>query len=493
MRPGLAKNLLEAGLRSSIGFYASGDAVRIVETTRTPFGLAGIHSRRIDDAYVSKESGKDVRDILAEVLKRERLKTVTVGVRPNAVDFIADADRPEEGWDGVGGGESQPSARLQTTPGVLLDSIAVSVAKTKFLLTGRVRSKEIAAGLPDPEEEGVRRQPRFEPGPWAAWRASLHFAPLKRRSGVHLRYILGEQEGLAVLGDRNWPVAWQVLSWRSQDKGAALVQAFHMLNLYARRHLSLSEIRRVSVQGCSDLHEGWQAIESQLSREIEVVAGPAYDEEFIAFGLALGGLESGENTLDLGRSLRPPKTLFALLPWKELGFLSVLFAAMFLVMSSHARSLKTQLKTAIDENAAATWANSVPVPGLQAEQKRLAKDVQPLSEFFSKRIPFAPVLATISNMIPPTAWVESLHAADYVWSTATNRALGDTYVLVRYAVPLVHRGAVPKEIDQLVNSLRKSLYFSEVLPEVKLADINWKQEGADGVTLFTVIAKPKGK
>ncbi len=96
-------------------------------------------------------------------------------------------------------------------------------------------------------------------------------------------------------------------------------------------------------------------------------------------------------------------------------------------------------------------------------------------------------------MIPPTAWVESLHAADYVWQTGTNRALGNSYLLVRYAVPLVHRGAVPKEIDELVKSLRGSLYFSETLPEVKLADINWKQEGADGVTLFTVIAKPKGE
>ncbi len=496
VKPGVIKNLLKAGLRSAIGFYSSGERVAIVEAMRTPFGLAGIRSRRIedDDDSDTHKGHKEVRALLSEILERERMKTVTVGVRPSAVDFVADADLREEAWDGgAGEGKSSAAAAVQAAPGVLIDSIGVTVAKTKFVLTGRVRSKEIEGALPDSDSEDLRRRPRFEPGPWAAWRASLYFAPLKHRSGVHLRYILGEQEGLAILGDRHWPLAWQVLSWRTQDKGAALVQAFHMLNLYARRQLSISEIRHVSVQGCVDLEEGWHTIEAPLGREVEQVVGPVYDDEFIALGLALGGLESEENTLDLGRSLRPPKTFLALLPWKELGFLATLFLGMFFVMSSHAGSLRTQLDVALHENAEAIWAKAVPIAELQSQQKRLAKDVQPLSRFFSKRIPFAPALAAVSSMIPPTAWVESLHGADYVWRTGASRTLGSSFLLVRYAAPLVNTGAVPEEINELVKGLKASPYFSETLPEVKLADINWKPEGGEGVTLFTVIAKPRGR
>ncbi len=494
MNAALLPRLLKLHVKSSIGFFRSDDAVSIVEAARTPLGLGSIRSQRIPLDDTSASSTEAVREILADLMQRESTKTVTVGIRSSAVDFVADLAREEEQWDGETKPSKQAASKKALEASVLIDSLAITAARTKYVLTGRVRAQEIRATLPedgDEEEEFVH--PRYEPGPWAAWRASNHFAPLRPRSGVHLRYILGATTGLAILGDKNWPLAWQLLSWKRDAKGSALIQAYHMLALYGRRRLSLAEIPHVSVQGDHDLSEGWGIVETALGREVEVVKGPCYDAEFVALGLALGGLEQEERTLDLGRALRPPRSILSMLPRGELGFLCFLFASMFVALWGHSLSLRADLREAMAENAASSWATAISASQLKNERVRLLSEVQPLSRFLTRNIAFAPVVAAIAQNIPEKAWLESLHGVDLVWQRASNAGLGNSYVLLRYGAPLVRRGTVPVEMDQLVKGLRASSYIKESLPEVKLSDINWKREGEAGVTVFTVTATPKTK
>ena len=157
---------------------------------------------------------------------------------------------------------------------ILHDSIGLTVGKQRFLATARVRREELdaasaAAGF------AIDDGHRFEPGPWAVWRASLYHAPLKPKRGVHLRYIVGASGGVVVLAAGDRPLAWQVLARETEKEWFdGLLHAFHVLDLFAVRRLSLPAISHISVQGAGESDREWDELAKSAGRAIQRVPGP---------------------------------------------------------------------------------------------------------------------------------------------------------------------------------------------------------------------------
>jgi len=492
--------------RAGAGVYDWGGSVYRVEAGRTLLGLTHGRADHVPESPDAVDVGDRIADAIRQIGAKVGLRgakasddkhkksSVSVGLRANAITFLSEVLADDAApipvtfeRDDAKTKKEEPEKRAQT---VLSDSITVTVGKSKLLLKGKVRMAELdklqaSTGL-DPQDEH-----RYEPEPWAAWRASAHYAPFKPKKGIHLRYLLGTGSGLAILCTPKWPLAWQVLSWEEGAKEESILQAFHLLNVHATRRLHLSGIDYVSVQGEGNLEANWESIETTIDRKIVDVDGPEYGPELIAFGLALGSLEPRNETLNLARSIQHKPKLLAMVPWGEAGFLMSLFLCMFLVLNDYSRSLELQLAKSKAANAEAVWAKGVPQAKLQAEAQLLKNHVNPLEKYLERDLYFSRAMSAIAQALPDSTWLDSINGGDLIWEKNPNKALGQKYLLVQAGAPSARRGLAPPEIDHAVHNLEDNAYLQTILPRVKLTDVNWRQQSGQGYTVFSMLALPK--
>lgn len=503
-------------LKTGDGVYRTEAGVHRVQAVRT---LLGLELRDVDAAAEPRSAPipSDLVGKMTEGLRRTvpsltkllpakpaptphddesevgpKVAPVTIGLRASAVTFVSEVQQegPQAHSTPAERDETKAEDEEKRAQAVLSDRLTVAAGKHKIRLTAKVRFGEIEA---IEKETGLVAQDRhrYEPEPWAAWRASAHYAPFTPARGVHLRYLLGESTGLAILGTHKCPLAWQVLSWDEDGKAEAIVQAYNLLSVHVRRRLKLSGIDHVTVQGDDALESEWEELEETIEHEILGVDGPVYDAAFTAFGLALGSLEARADSLNLARSLQSKPSIMAMAPWGEAGFILSVCVCMFLVLHDHAAGLQTQLQQAKREAMAATWARGQTVQQLKAEQALLSREVTPMIKYLGRELYFSRALDAVATELPGTTWLVSLTGGDLVWEKNPNKALGQRYLQIEAGAPSAVRGMAPPEINQAVRSLESNEYMEAVLPRVKLTDVNWRQRSGEGFTVFSVIALPK--
>ncbi len=497
-------------LKAGIGVYDAGDEVHRAAAARTLVGIVELPvgaDGRVDEGIVGflRRLASQVATIvvsgLAPILARFSVQVkqpsgrrrdpsnVVVGIRASAVNFGSEAASAAAPFTAAESGERVGKERRRSGP-VATDSLTVMLGKAKMTLTAKVRVDQIrrareAAGLSRDSEN------RFEPAPWAAWRASRYYAPLKPAKGLHLRYLLGDGEGLAILASGRWPLAWQVLSWEGDGKCETLIQAFHLLRLHATRRLELPAIDYVSVQGNNHLEGGWQQVSEAVGRPVQHVDGPAYGPELISFGLALGALAPKEESIDLASSLRDAPPLLKLVPWGEVGLGLAMFFCMFLVMSNHAANLRRELKDTTARIEAVGWAKGLQIAKLKSQAAVLDREVTPLEKFIAREISFSHAFASVAEVMPDKTWLVVAEGKDLMWEKNPNKALGEHYMLLDTGVPNTSGDTTPPEINQTVRRLEHDDFLKNVLPRAKLTDVTWRQEGGSGYTVFSVLLKPK--
>ncbi len=499
-------------LRTGIGAYDTGEEIHRIAVARSLGGVTELEvasDGSVEESVLGKLQ-KVVRaslalllNGLAPVLSRFSLtppkpfedsgspKNLVIGIRASAVNFSSELVQERDSFAHAGAEQSDKSGkgRRRTGP-VVDDTLTVSLGKAQFQLLAKVRVEQLSHARRELALDADAEN-RFEPAPWAAWRASLHHTPLKPAKGIHLRYLLGDGEGLAVLGSGRWPLAWQVLSWTDETKSETLLQALYILRLHATRRLQLGGIDHVSVQGNNHLDGGWEAIEQATGTTVQHVDGPAYDKQLIAFGLALGALDPKTESIDLASSMREAPPLLKLVPWGEVGLGMALFLCMFLVMSNHAAGMRKDLfetNTRIGKNA---WAKNTPIGQLKNEATALEREVTPLVKFIGREISFSHALASVADVLPGKTWLVVSEAKDLMWEKNPNKALGEHYLLLDTGVPNTSGDTTPSEINETVRKLENHKYLQAVLPRAKLTDVSWQQEGGSGYTRFSVLLLPK--
>lgn len=428
------------------------------------------------------------------VPKKKRKKTSVVALRPDAVTFISEALSSDAAARLAGDRDADRNEKIDRSPNAILqDSIVLNVGKKRFLATARVRREQldaVAAVSKCPLDEGHH----FEPGPWAVWRASRHYAPLKPKRGVHLRYIVGPSEGLVVLSANDQPLAWQVVA-RESDKEwyEALLHAFHVLDLFAVRRLGVGAVSHFSVQGADESAREWEALGNTIGRPIQRVPGPPYGPTMIAFGAALGALDPARDTLNLAKHVQDPPSLLSLVPWAEVSLLIVMCIGMFTALRYYASDASQQLATLRSRAVATAWAKDMSDMELKKEMQALEKEVNPLKTFVTRELYFSRAFDSLSESLPGPTWVAHLTAADLIWEKSPNKALGQRYILINAGAPSDTEGAAPPEINEAVHAMAGDEYLGKVLPNVKLTDVNWHREAGKSFALFSVLALPKQK
>jgi hypothetical protein len=496
-------------LKSAVGaFEFQGTCVR-ARAGLTPFGIVELpeastpQEDRINEARA--EARRRILDLrrqfLAWLLRRgvtpapsdesagspAKVQPAVVGLRPDTVTFISEPLSADAAGRTTADRDAEKSERHDRAA-ILHDSIELAVGKQRFVATARVRREELdaasaAAGF------SIDDGHRFEPGPWAVWRASLYHAPLKPKRGIHLRYIVGPSGGIVVLAAGDRPLAWQILAHESDKEWFdGLLHAFHVLDLFAVRRLSLPAIAHISVQGAGNDDREWDALSQGCGRPIQRVPGPPYDAHMVAFGAALGALDLKKETLNLARSIQNPPRLFSMIPWAEVGVLVVLFGIMFALMRYCVSDTRQQLATLHERAAAAAWAKGMTDAQLKKEAQALEKEVNPLKQFVSRELYFSRAFDSLSQSMPPTTWLVHLSGDDLIWEKSPNKALGQRYIIISAGAPSETEGAAPPEINEAVHAMGRDEYLRTVLPNVKLSDVNWHREAGKSYALFSVLA-----
>ncbi len=507
---GLLSKATSLRFKTGIGIYEAGGVVARVDAGKTIAGIRHhVVPHGVEAANATAESllGGGFAGVPAKLLGRFVRNTgstqsepdrkfpapVMLGLRATAVTFVSEPVGDHEPNEGAGTEreESRIERGEKRANSILTDSMTVTLGRQKIRLTARVRLAELdeigkATGI-NPAEAAAR----YEPEPWAAWRASAFHAPFKPKKGVHLRYILGDGHGLAILGTPKWPLAWQVLSWEEGGKEEAILQAFHLLSLHGSRRLRLAAIDQVSIQGENSLEGDWETIGQTIGHPIRDVDGPSYGPELVSLGLALGALEGRTETLNLAHAIQQKPSVWASAPWGEAGFLFSLFVCMFLVLSYTAGNLDAELETIDRENQAVVWAKGLAQPKLAAEQKLLAAQVTPLLQYLKRDMHFTDAIIAIAGVLPDSTWLDSIEGGDLIWEKNPNKMFGQRFVLIQAGAPSARHGLAPPEIGEAVHALEANEYLRSVLPRVKLTEVNWRQQSGRGYTVFSVLALPK--
>lgn len=486
-------------LKTAVGLYPEGDEVREVCVARTPLGIHRVETRvTVDPAESSpplEEETIDTADTVGKLrafFNRVRAATITVGVRVRSTRFASRVIDEGETWSGQGEepSQSEKDILLNGGPRELSDAITLSLGSKKIRQTATVKKSFLEAlrSRTDTQEHALAC---YEPEVWAAWRASLHYAPLSPKKGLHLRFIMGRKQGLAIVGTGKSPLAWQLLSWESEPEERTMTQAFRLLRLYAARQLGFDSIDHVSIQGWDEFSLSLDAISETIGVPVQEAKGPVYDGDFVALGLALGGLDPKAPRLNLARSVQPAPSLLAIFPWGEVGLVAAVFGCMLLVMLNCARDLEGRLSDLVQQEQRMTWARGVDTRKMKSEHDTLVREVAPLRKYLDRKLFFSRALTTAAGELPDKTWLVNFEGADYIWEKNPNKLLGEQFVIVRAGAPLVRRRTVPPQVDEMVRNMKGSSFFSELLPRVKLADVNWKREGKEGdYSLFTIACLP---
>jgi len=498
-------------LKSAVGAYEIEGTCHRVRVGMTPFGVVELpevadpategrlivarqHAidrlAKVVDAIRARFGKKPRAGAAAAPPAKPRVQPVVVGLPPERVTFISESATAEAAAKaGIVDHDADKSEKSAAT--ILTDSIGLFVGKNKYIATARVRREELDAASAA-TGYAIADGHRFEPAPWALWRASLHHAPLKPKGGTHLRYIVGRTAGVVILAAADRPLAWQIIEHESDKEWFdGILHAFHVLDLFAVRRLSLPAISHVSVQGATESDRLWETLKADFGRDIVRVPGPPYDAKLVAFGAALGALDLNKQTLNLAKTIQDPPRMVSMVPWAEVGLLIVMFIGMFVAMRYYISDTRQQLATLTQRAVSTAWSKGMTAAELKKEAAALEKEVNPLKLFVTRDLYFSRSLDSLAETLPPETWIVHLSGDDLIWEKSANKALGQRYIMINAGAPSAIEGAAPPEINQAVHAMTEDEYLKKVLPNAKLTDVNWHRQAGVSFALFSVLALPK--
>ena len=473
-------------LKRSQGVYWADGRLYTVSLSRNFLGKLSHDEGNFELATLPSESD-ELQKVFSPVDDGQIIRYRVVGLPANDIGFLSYlAD--ENSHAPVDDGEDEEVEESRNSA-IQSDSVEGKIGKNKVVATASIDKRRLTNLLPITNISRFTTC-SFEPAPWAAWRASLMLAPLKPRKGIHLRFLLGDGQGLAILGSNQLPLAWQVLFWDGSIGRESLVQAFLTLSHYSLRRLSC-EIDHVSVQGHESLSIDWESLEISLKLPVSLVAGPAYGPELISYGLALTPFDGKRESLDLAKSLQPERSILSLIPWGEAMFMSALFVCLYLFLCFHSSNLSGELAELERRNKRVVWSNGMKTSALKKEATELRAKVAPIEKFIKRDFLFSSVFIDLPHLIPEKIWVLTVQGDDQIWTNNPDKSRGNQFIIFRMAAPFVPGESVPREIDETLENFEQHEFFKRNLPVLKVAEINWRKKGAEGMSVFSVLGLPK--
>ena len=437
-----------------MGLYLGEREICVSQVASTLMGPVEVASVRVPCA--ADDLPAALRLVLATFAAGKRRPPVAVGMPASRFFFVTRALRGADS-------EASPEVLLQRalrSPTISVNDLIVDMTRTEL---GKVpmatlaacRRKPLTAILASLESCGVRPK-RVEPGPCALVRAAALRRRASWRTKATLRVFLHADHGLAVLVAGNRALAWWNFALRPGEERGAILSARRMLQTVAKYSGIETPPKTAIVHGRPELHGslGEEDFGDEIGIRVDCCEGPELDGPAMAFGLALGCMKAEPGDLDLSRTLKPRVSIREIFPWGEALLQGGLVLLAGILLAVRWMTLGDAILAARIENQAHPCLGT---PRAELERQRM--ELHQKVEAVGRRS-------------------ESV--------AKTKRSL-----LIQATAPLSTGGAVPHEVDAMLDSLRNLPLLKHEFPLVDLADIKrYRVAGTAPTANFTVICTP---
>lgn len=375
----------------------------------------------------------DNRDVSPEILLHEVLQSPTLNIDDMAVDMI----------------RLKPGQR----------QLASLVACRKKYLSG------IMSAL-----ESVGVEPCVaEPSPCALLRDAARRLRPPGRSKAFVRAILGPEGGLAVLtAAPAVPLMWRAFDLPAGGEAQAIRAATASLASLGRFCGQEGEVDAVLIHGRPDLGPLAEVGEAEAMPGVKVLRhdAPGLDEAAVANGLAEGP-GPGVAAFNLVRSLGRGLSILDIFPWGQAVLQAGLLVAATLFVRHRLGEAQAEARAARAEDARYTWAAKVSTEKLKDEKKDLEQRAEALRTFLSTRVAWTAHVRDMAARLGPTIALTSFSGLAELDGGKTK---GKRSLALKLTTPVPGTGAMPKEIDAFLRTLRDDPVLKRDFPEIEMSD-----------------------
>ncbi len=491
MAGGLWRLLEKIALRESVGIYV-GD--REVTISRVALSLAGpvelssqtvpCEPENLDEIIV-----KHLRPLTAG--RRAFPTTLSIGLPTLRVFFATKAvlmtDR-----------EVAPNTILHEilrSSSVNVDEMQVDVIKAQpgkkplmLLVAGR---RKFLAGLIAALTPCEVRPHRMEPAPFALVRlaASRWKGPRKARTVV--RIFLGAAQGVAVLIAGDLPLSWRVFDLPVGGEASAVCSTSKSIQLVAKFRGDLGVADAILIHGRPDLAPTLNQPEflASLGAAAQYFEGPGYDPASIALGLALG-YQQGDEAFDLSRALKAKPTFWQLLPIGDLAMQMALLGCISLAMYVRYEAVENAHRKVRNDLARHKWMEKLKADTLEKEKKDLSSRIEAIREYLETSVRWTAYTRDLSVRLPESIVMSSFDGVSELDMVKKKHKKSLSFKL---SAPIAKGQGLPREIDKLLDDLRRDALLQRDFPDIKLAGLAWMQSSIPGKgqsAEFTVNCRP---
>ena len=386
------------------------------------------------------------------------------------------------------------------TVGTRVEDMVIDVAEAavgKKSVAGLVacRKKSLAAPL----EALTRRSARLvlvEPTPSALLRAAASRLKPPRGSKLAARFLLGDRQAMGMLEAGGLPLHWRVFDLPTGEEPMAILAALMALRMQARGWQLAVGIDAVLIQGRPDLAPKLASPElaAKMNARVARGDGPGFDPGSIAFGLALGGLAE-EAGFDLSRTFKPRESIGEIFPWGDLVMQSALLLGAVAMMSGRARSLDDAHAATRASIARFRWLGERTEGDLEKEKKTLEQKDKTAEAFLASRVSWSGQVRDVASRMPEKTRVTSLVGAGELENLSGKGSPGPpkkTFVL-RLETPVPASGETPREVGELLGSLRDESQIKREFPVIELKDYKSAKsqvKGEGAAASYTIVCMP---
>jgi len=488
-----------AKFRRSSGLYVDGDMVYITQLVNQFKGI------KVEKSVAIPLTDKKLSDLLMEHFpdarpleeeageysrkRRQRLtmgqritkmlenipEMVSIGIKDAAVFYYAFASSAKHtktlDIDAIV--SENPKAEFLNSPTLISDWMTMEVEGQNYVLICAAK-KSLVQDTWQQFDSMSLKPLRTEAGTWAALRAAWHAVPPSPK-GAEIRVLLGSKMTLAALSLGNMPLSWQLAHTDSANLAQSLFPNLQSLLIYGQRQLNLKSVSTIIVQG-ENIPAGLQLklTEQMGGIPVKVIPGKPYDGNLIAYGLALGAQDMEAKTMNLSKGLQKPISLLATFPYLESVITLATVFLTILFLYSKAQSLESQVRIRQVLNEQTVWAQGQNNDEIEITNNKIKSDIAPIQDFYSKRIPWVPVMEALAETLPDEAFLTYVSGSDPIWIKGKSGAGLEMRVTIK---PFDAKTKPETVLENYLETLKENAVIVAHFPKISLAMVTIAKAG----------------
>jgi hypothetical protein len=479
-------------LQKAVGVYLGEQEIFVCLAGISPTGHPmQINTRSLP--YSTSNLANALQEAMKPFLRKKRRQLPTaVGLPASKLFFGA---RPIEGSGS--NVETSSEALLQKalcSPNIRVDDYIIDLMKTevgKHSVAGiaACRKKYMAAVMSALGQCGIRPI-RTEPGPCAMLRAAIHCYPTPRKVKSALRILCNDNQAIAILTLSNQPLAWRALELPHGREIASIISAVRTMQSFTTKYGMDGSVEALIVHQRKDLHENMMdpRVADAVGMRVFCCKEPAMGPESIAFGLALGAFDPELRAFDFSVSLKPRISFREIFPWWDLILEGSLLASLGFLLWVHGANIERQYQAVQQECDRHECLKNSSTPALEKEKKEIRLKLDMVRHFLETRILCTSYLHHLPSRLPPTVCLQGL-MGQCTFGSGTSAEIKKTLML-RAVAEMTPDGALPRDIDVFLKSLRSDPMLLQNFSRVEMTDIKQSQAGLQAqVVNFTVLCQ----